>query len=137
MGGKRITPGILDYLSQRAGKPVALQRMAADLGLEERQVQQAISHLRREVGLAESIRVLQHGQVWRWVEDGASTQQPEPALAPAPAPTGRRMVSSPPKPVIPPDGLQKGDMVEVMGMTQNGDAVASDENGRLFRVIPL
>lgn len=135
MGGRRITPGILDYLSQRAGKPVALQRMAADLELEERQVQQAISHLRREGGLAESIQVLQHGQVWRWVEDGASAQQP--ALAPAPALTGRRMVSSPPKPVIPPDGLQKGDMVEVMGMTQNGDAVASDENGRLFRVIPL
>lgn len=133
MGGKRITPGILDYLSQRAGKPVALQRMSADLELEERQVQQAISHLRRESGLAENIQVLQHGQVWRWVEGDT----PPPKSAPAPALTSRRVISSPPNPVIPPEGLQKGDTVEVMGMTQNGDAVASDENGRLFRVVPL
>lgn len=133
MGGKRITPGILDYLSQRIGKPVALQRMAADLGLEERQVQQSIAHLRREGGMAESIQVLQHGQVWRWVAEDAPVPQPMPK----PAPASKRLISTQPNPILPQEGLQRGDMVEVMGVTQNGDAVASDENGRLFRVVPL
>lgn len=132
MGGKRITPGILDYLAQRAGKPVALQRMAADLGLEERQVQQSISNLRRDGNLAENIQVLQHGQVWRWVEGDT----PTPKAMPEPAPTAKRATTAP-NPVVPPEGLQKGDVVEVMGVAQNGDAVASDENGRLFRVVPL
>lgn len=124
MGGKRITPDILDYLSQRAGKPVALQRMAADLELEERQVQQSISHLRRQGGLAANIQVLQHGQVWRWIEgSGEAPQSPQAAKR-----TAQQAA---------PQGLQKGDMVEIMGSTQGGDAVAGDGNGLLYRVVPL
>lgn len=132
MGGAPILPTVVNFLSSRPGELVTLQRLATELQLDSVKVQKALSNMLRDGGYGESIEVVHRGQVWRWVAGGVAplnsaaptpSAPPTPPLAVAPAPT--------------PQGLRKGDVVEVMGVTRDGDAVASDENGRLYRVVPL
>lgn len=133
MGGSPILPSVVNFLSSRPGELITLQRLANELQLDSVKIQKALSNMLRDGGYGESIEVVHRGQVWRWVGGGVAPITPRPVTpeipvaAPAVFPT--------PAPVAP--GLRKGDVVEVMGVTQDGDAVASDENGRLYRVVPL
>lgn len=130
MGGAPILPSVVNFLSSRPGELVTLQRLATELQLDSVKVQKALSNMLRDGGYGESIEVVHRGQVWRWVGGGVAPINPRP-VAPEPA--------QPAPAIFPakPQGLRKGDMVEVMGLTQDGEAVASDENGRLYRVVPL
>lgn len=130
MGGSPILPSVVNFLSSRPGELVTLQRLANELQLDSVKVQKALSNMLRDGGYGESIEVIHRGQVWRWVGGGVASLNPRPV---APKPT--QDVFPAPAPVL--KSLHKGDMVEVMGVTQDGDAVASDENGRLYRVVPL
>jgi hypothetical protein len=129
VGGKRIGPAVVHYLASKPGKPVALQRMASDLRLEERQVQQAIATLRNGEH-ANNIEVVQRGQVWRWL--GAPASEP-PAVMPEVQDVDRRPVTATGE--LP--ELVRGDLLEVMGSTRKGDVVATDKEGRLYHVRPL
>lgn len=112
MGGKPVAPLVLSYLSERPGKSVTLQRMAADLRLGEKQVQQATSNMiRTGDGLSDRIEVLQRGQAWRYT---APVDEPPEGQA-----------------------LAVGDMLEVVGIARSGEAVARDGNDNLYRVVAL
>lgn len=133
MGGSPILPSVVNFLSSRPGELITLQRLANELQLEAVKVQKALSNMLRDGGYGESIETVHRGQVWRWVGGGVARLSPLP-VSPEP-PTAAPAVFPAPAPVL--KSLRKGDMVEVMGVTQDGDAVASDENGRLYRVVPL
>jgi len=131
MGGAAILPSVVDYLSARPGEPVTLQRLATDLRMDPVKIQKALSNMLRDGGYGDSIEVVHRGQVWRWRSDSdPHYRTPEingrqrPARAPAASPT-------------PTPALDVGDVVEVMGITQSGEAVARDGDGRLYRVSPL
>jgi hypothetical protein len=131
VGGKRIGPAIVHYLASKPGKPVALQRMASDLRLEERQVQQAIVTLRNGEH-ADTIEVVQRGQVWRWLASPESSPEPPAPTTDTPSTDGRQITPTGELPE-----LVRGDHLEVMGSTRKGDVVATDKEGRLYHVRPL
>lgn len=82
MGGRAVTPAVLAFLSGKPGKPVTLDQIARGTGLDPRQIQSAITNMRRnnpEMGRA--ISVLSRGQMWRYEEGAAQSSEPAPAAA--------------------------------------------------------
>lgn len=131
MGGSPIVPTILDYLQARPGEPVTLQRMATETGVPAVKLQKALSNLLKDGGYDDAIQTVHRGQAWRWLAGNGQTAQ----APPVPVAVAPRARQAPPPP--PPQGLAVGDVVEVMGLTQEGHAVARDGDGKLFRVTPL
>lgn len=123
-------PDVVSYLSMRPNEPVTLEQLSLGTGVEAGRLQKAMSNAMSTGAYGNTIECVHRGRVWKWLGEGHAA----PAMQPPPrfAPTHPTHVTQPK-----PEGLTKGDMVEVMGATQNGDAVASDENGRLYRVVPL
>lgn len=134
MGGKAIMPEVVTYLSARANEPVTLDQLATGISMEAGRIQKALSNAISSGVYGGALDCVHRGQVWVWRGDGHAS-----AVPPAPLSARVTVAPVPPAPVAPiaPQGLKKGDMVEVMGTTREGDAVASDENGRLYRVVPL
>jgi hypothetical protein len=131
MGGRAIMPEVVTYLSARAGQPVTLDQLATGISMEAGRIQKALSNAISSGVYGASLNCVHRGQVWVWRGEGHAS-----AVPPAPLSARVTVAPVPPAPVMP-QGLKKGDMVEVMGVTREGDAVASDENGRLYRVVPL
>jgi len=129
VGGKAIMPDVVSYLSARAGEPVALPQLAAGVGVEPGPIQKALSNAISSGVYGTALTCVHRGQVWMWNGGGHT----------APVTTAQAAPPATPAPVAPakPKGLVKGDMVEVIGLTQDGQAVARDENGQLYRVVPL
>lgn len=126
-------PDVVTYLSARAGMPVTLEQLAEGTGIESVRIQKALSNAVGQGVYGPTLECIHRGRVWIWHGNTNATALP-------PAPLSARVTAAPVAPVAPTakaPGLRKGDMVEVMGVTQDGDAVASDENGRLYRVMPL
>lgn len=125
-------PDIVTYLSARPELPVTLAQLSQGLNVEAGRIQKALSNAVSGGAYGPTLECLHRGRVWMWHGNGH-------VILPPPAPEQRSVVHRvlPTTPPPTPQGLRKGDMVEVMGTTQDGDAVASDENGRLYRVVPL
>jgi hypothetical protein len=134
MGGRAIMPDVVEYLSGRANEPVTLAQLATAVHAEPVRIQKALSNAISSGVYGGALDCVHRGQVWVWRGDGHAS-----AVPPAPLPQRVTVAPVPPESIAPvtPQGLKKGDMVEVMGTTQNSEAVASDENGRLYRVVPL
>jgi hypothetical protein len=126
-------PEVVTYLSARAGTPIALPQLAAGINVEPVRIQKALSNAINSGVYGGALECVHRGQVWVWRGEGNATAVPP---APLSAPVTVAPVAPEPAPE-PPQGLRKGDMVEVIGITQDGEAVARDENSRLFRVVPL
>lgn len=127
-------PEVVTYLSGRAGEPVTLEQLATGTGIEWGRIQKALSNAISSGVYGETLECVHRGKVWVWRGEGHAS-----ALPPAPLSARVTVAPVPTGPVAPAmaQGLKKGDMVEVMGTTREGDAVASDENGGLYRVVPL
>jgi len=135
VGGKAIMPSVVSFLAQHAGEPIALPQLAAGLGVAAGPIQKALSNAINSGVYGASLQCVHRGQVWVWNGTGhAAPVAPTPLAA---APPAAPPVAPAPVAPVKPEGLAKGDVVEVIGLTQDGQAVARDENGQLYRVVPL
>lgn len=67
MGAKRVSPAVLQYLTDRIGQVVYRADVARDLKLNEEQVKSAVYNIRqRDKDMAASIQVIQIGVAWRY-----------------------------------------------------------------------
>lgn len=124
-------PDVVSYLSARADEPVALGQLANGIGVEPGRLQRAMSNAVSSGVYGAALECVHRGQVWVWRGEKHTTVAPMTPLA---APVTAAPVAPTP---VQSQRLRKGDVVEIMGLTQDGDAVATDEHGRLFRVVPL
>jgi hypothetical protein len=129
-------PDVVTYLSARAGQPITLAQLAAGIHAEPTRVQKALSNAISGGAYGMALECVHRGQVWVWRGDANASALPPAPLA-APVSVAPVAPLAPEPPPVPSQGLRKGDVVEVMGLTQDGEAVASDEDGRLYRVVPL
>lgn len=127
-------PRVVNHLASRPNQPVTLQQLTEALGVDPNRIQKALSNAINEGAYGTSIECLHRGQIWAWRTDGAPA-----AVATSPPVRSPQTPTQAAAPVAPekPKGLAKGDVVEVIGATQTGEAVARDEDGQLYRVVPL
>lgn len=129
-------PDVVAYLASRPAEAITLETLGKQLQVETVRIQKAISNAISQGIYGDTLRCVHRGRVWVWQPPGYVHQASVvPPSSPSPVPEFPRGMGT--APVSSPKGLSKGDMVEVMGTTATGDAVASDENGRLYRVVPL
>jgi hypothetical protein len=99
----------MQYMSERPNEIVYLSKMAADLKIESRQARNAIYNLRntKRGGWEKGLETIVGGDAWRWNSDVASQAN------------------------------SSGQLFEQVGVRKNGDILIEDENGKLYRAVPM
>lgn len=133
MGGTAVMPAVVSFLSTHPNEPSSLDQISLATGIESGRIQKAISNALRDGMYGDAIECVHRGQVWIWRGQGRAQFPGTPSQVAQALPARNRPA---PAPVVVP-ALARGDMVEVIGLDQAGDAVARDDAGKLYRVVPL
>jgi hypothetical protein len=125
-----VAPKVLGYMAKHPGESLFADDVAAELGLDRRQVQKVVPSL---IVKGAPVTVLVPGNAWRYEGPKAEAPTPKPATA-APEQSA---------PVIPaqifngPDGYDPAKVFYEVGVTQNDEIIVRNADGTLFRLTAL
>lgn len=131
MGGSRVYNPFIEYMMKHPGEVVTTVDLYRNIDLDPEAVRKAVAHaLRHQAGLASALEVVTTGRAWRW---NGNAVQPKPTAktieVASPAQITRRPARRP--------RLQVGDVLEVVGVNEDGRHVIRSSDGQLYTAVPL
>jgi hypothetical protein len=116
---QNIRPRVISWFERHPNEIATKDRIANDLGLNPRQVQQAMSLWIREGG-GDMITTVAQGNAWQYKPGANSAAAPPAPAKPAQATT-----------------VEAGQVFEQVGVDGKRAPIVKGEDGRMWRLIPL